>query len=126
MWIVRKNGKVLLTARDIQETYDSIVSEGGRPSLYNGKTIIDCKRAVILGDSLCEVRYQDARIYKVYGNLWVCMYKDKQIALGTLDECELALMNTKPDDDISRNEMIFKGQFEDCIYTATWEEFQNN
>lgn len=124
MWVVRKDGDLVTTAHGIQETNDLIVSEGGHPAFYNGKTFIDCKRAVRLGDAIHEVRYADARIYKVYGNLWVCMYKDKQIALGSFDECECVLMGTKPDGDIGRTEMIFKGQYEDCEYIASWEDVE--
>lgn len=131
MWIIRKKIgdqlKLWTTSKSIDTTNDSIVSEGGHETFYNGKTFIDCKRAVRLGDGLFMVKYiSGSYIRRVYGNLWVAMLKGgKQVKLGGFEECEDELI-LGYGEDAERESMHYRGQFEKCEYIATWEELDED
>lgn len=134
MWFIYKTTpstdklELVTTADNIDECNDRNLSEGGHPAFYAGKWFTDCKRCVRLGDALYEVKYCcGARIYKVYGNLWVCMDTGgHQIKLGTFEECEDHLYCYGDIEDIAREAMYYKGQFENCTYKAVWEEPKPN
>ena len=88
MWLIYKitpdssQRKLVTTADNIEEASDRVLSEGGHMTFYNGKWFMDCKRAVRIGDALYEVKYEcGARIYKVYGNLWVLMNSESNSSL---------------------------------------------
>ena len=122
MWFIYKltpdsPEKKLVSTAFYMDQIDDII-------LYADSYTNFCKRAARLGDMLYEVKYEcGARIYKVYGNLWVLMNSEgHQLKLGSFEECEDHLFCHDAEGDVSRKSMHYKDQFENCTYTAEWKE----
>ena len=122
MWFIYKlthdsPEKKLVSTAFYMDQIDDII-------LYAGRYMNFCKRAARIGDMLYEVKYEcGARIYKVYGNLWVLMNSEgHQLKLGSFEECEDHLFCHDAEGDVSRKSMHYKDQFENCTYTAEWKE----